>query len=186
MSDYLKFSSRDDLRAWLADNCTSSGGVWFLLGKAGGPKTITANEALEEALCFGWIDGQMKRLDHGSYLKYFSPRRKKSNWSERNKKLIAKLEKQGIMTDHGRAKIEEAKKNGQWDAPIAPPISEEQIAALSKLLKGHEPALTNFTAMSPSVKRAYTGAYFATKTADGRSKLLQRTINRLNQNLKPM
>jgi len=186
MSDYLKFTSRDDLRAWLIDNCTSSGGVWLLFGKAGGPKTITANEALEEALCFGWIDGQMKSLDTASYIKYFSPRRKKSNWSEKNKKLTEKLEKQGIITDHGRAKIEEAKRNGQWDAPKAPPVSEEQIAALTKLLKGHEPAFTNFTAMSPSVKRAYTGAYFSTKTEDWRSKLLARTINRLNQNLKPM
>ena len=66
MSDYLKFTSRDELRAWLTDNCTSSGGVWLLFGKVGGPKPITADDALEEALCFGWIDGQMKSLDSGS------------------------------------------------------------------------------------------------------------------------
>ena len=59
MGDVMVFADRAEFRRWLLDNCLSSGGVWLLLGKAGGPKTIKAGEALEEALCFGWIDGQM-------------------------------------------------------------------------------------------------------------------------------
>ena len=68
----LVFANRQDFRTWLCANCAASGGVWLLFGKPGGPATLTAGEALEEALCFGWIDGQMQRLDDKSYRKYFS------------------------------------------------------------------------------------------------------------------
>jgi len=68
----LLFNSRTEFRNWLQENCLSSSGVWLLFGKSGGPKTIKASEALEEALCFGWIDGQMQRIDDATYIKYFS------------------------------------------------------------------------------------------------------------------
>ena len=186
MSPHLQFVSRDEFRNWLHDNCLSSGGVWLLFGKSGGPKTIKAGEALEEALCFGWIDGQMQSIDDKTYLKYFAMRRKNSKWSDKNKALVEKLEKQGIMTDYGRTKIEEAKKNGQWDTPKTPSVTDEQIAFLLDLLKEYEPARTNFEAMSPSVKKTYTRAYFDAKTDAGRAKRLSWMIERLNKNLKPM
>ena len=186
MNDYLQFVSRDEFRRWLTENCVSSGGVWLLFGKAGGPKTIKASEALEEALCFGWIDGQMRSIDGKSYVKYFAMRGKNSKWSEKNKTLANALEHQGIMTDHGRAKIQEAKKNSRWDAPKPPAITDEQILALTCLLKEHEPAYTNFLSMSPSVKKTYTRAYYDAKTDGGRSKRLSWMVERLNKNLKPM
>lgn len=186
MSEPIKFSNREEFRKWLNDNCMSGGGVWLLFGKPGGPVTLTANEALEEALCFGWIDGQMQRIDDKSYKKYFSLRRKNSKWSEKNKALALRLEKRGVMTDYGRAKIEEARKNGQWDAPKAPVVTEEQIALLTALLEGHEPACANFRAMPLSVKKTYTRAYLDAKTEKGRSRRLSWMIGRLNENLKPM
>lgn len=186
MTEHLKFESREEFRKWLRDNCLSNGGFWMLFGKAGGPITIKASEALEEALCFGWIDGQMQSVDDKTYIKYFSERRKNSKWSERNKTLVKKLEAQGIMTDYGRAKIAEAKKNGQWDTPKPSEITGEQIAALSDLLEEYEPAYTNFQAMSPSVKKTYTRAYLDAKTDAGRAKRLLWMIDRLNKNLKPM
>lgn len=184
MCEIMEFSSREHFRNWLGDHCLSSAGVWLLFGKAGGPKTIKAREALEEALCFGWIDGQMKSIDDKAYKKYFSLRRENSRWSEKNKALAEKLEKQGIMTGYGRMKIEEAKKNGQWDAPKAPPVTEEQILALSALLK--DPAYTNFLSMPLSVKKTYTRAYLDAKTEAGRAKRLSWMVERLNKNLKPM
>lgn len=186
MSEPIKFSNREEFRKWLNDNCLSDGGVWLLFGKPGGPVTLKANETLEEALCFGWIDGQMQRIDDKSYKKYFSLRRKNSKWSEKNKALALRLEKRGVMTDYGRAKIEEARKNGQWDAPKAPVVTEEQIALLTALLEGHEPACANFRAMPLSVKRTYTRAYLDAKTEKGRSSRLSWMIGRLNENLKPM
>lgn len=187
MSEILKFSNREEFREWLHENCLSSAVVWLLFGKTGGPKTIKAGEALEEALCFGWIDGQMEKIDDKSYKKYFSLRRDNSKWSEKNKALAKSLEERGLMTDFGRKKIDEAKKNGQWDAknPLAI-ITEEQIACLSVLLEEYEPAYTNFQAMSPSVKKTYTRAYLDAKTDAGREKRIAWMVDRLNKNVKPM
>ena len=186
MDERLQFSGREEFRGGLQDHCRTDGGVWLLFGKAGGPRTITAAEALEEALCFGWIDGQMQRIDDRSYVKYFSPRRENSKWSEKNKTLVGKLEERGIMTDRGRAKIEEAKQNGQWDAPKPQQATEDQIGQVAAILEGHEPAYSNFLAMSPSVKKTYTRAYFDAKTETGREKRLAWMIGRLTENLKPM
>ena len=71
MSDIMEFASRAQFREWLCEHCLSTDGVWLLFGKGSGPKTLKADEALEEALCFGWIDGQMQSIDSNSYKKYF-------------------------------------------------------------------------------------------------------------------
>ena len=186
MDHIMMFLNRDELRSWLAETCVASGGVWLLFGKAGGPKTMTANEALEEALCFGWIDGQMQSLDDKTYKKYFSQSRENRKWSEKNKALATLLEQRGLMTDFGREKMVEAKKNGQWNAPKSPAVGAEQIDAVAKLLEAYEPAYTNFKAMALSVRKTYTRAYLDAKTEAGREKRLQWMVDRLNQNLKPM
>lgn len=90
------------------------------------------------------------------------------------------------MTDYGRKKIEEAQKNGQWYAPSPMAVTEEQIEHITALLKGREPARTNFEEMSLSVKKTYTRAYFDAKTDAGREKRLAWIMDRLNKNLKPM
>lgn len=187
MSESMVFANRGEFRAWLSENGRSGDGVWLLFGKAGGPKTLKAGEALEEALCFGWIDGQMQSIDEKSYRKYFSPRREKSKWSEKNKTLVKVLEEKGLMTDLGRARIREAKENGQWDAPdLMTAVGEKEAEVLSGLLTGHEPALTNFRAMPPSVRKTYARAYFDAKTEAGREKRLAWIVDRLNKNLRPM
>lgn len=117
MSEAMQFEDREKFRQWLAGNCRSSAGVWLLFGKAGGPKTLKAGEALEEALCFGWIDGQMQSMGDKAYKKYFSLRRGNSRWSEKNKALAQSLEERGLMTELGREKMEEARKDGRWNAP---------------------------------------------------------------------
>ena len=186
MSAIITFSNRAAFREWLHKNGTTSDGVWLLFGKKGGPTTLTATEALEEALCYGWIDGQMQSIDSTKYKKYFARRIANSKWSDKNKTLAKELEKRGIMTDWGREKIAEAKKNGQWNAPKAPAISDEQMVVLSDLLQKYELAYANFQAMSPSVKKTYARAYFDAKTDAGRNSRLTWIVQRLNENLKPM
>ena len=186
MSEVFIFSHKTKFREWLYENGTNSEGIWLLFGKKGGPQTLTAAEALDEALCFGWIDGQIQSLDSTSYKKYFARRTANSKWSDKNKALVEKLEKQGLMTDSGREKIMEAKKNGKWDAPKPLPISNEHIAVVSDLLMPFEPAYTNFQAMSLSVQKTYARAYFDAKTDIGRENRLSWMIERLNKNLKPM
>lgn len=182
----VQFASRDEFRAWLDEHCLSVQGIWLVFGKKSGPKTVSAGEALEEALCFGWIDGQVKSLDDTIYIKYFARRRKGSNWSAKNKALIDLLEKNGRMTDHGRAIVEEAKRVGTWDAPKPPPITAEDIGVFSELLKGSEPAFSNFQAMSPSVRKMYAGAYRAAVSDEAKARRLKQIIERLHKNLKPM
>lgn len=186
MSDIMEFSTREEFRAWLSEHCLSKEGIWLLFGKAGGPKTVKAGEALEEALCFGWIDGQMQAIDDKTYKKYFSMRREKSKWSEKNKALVKSLEERGLMTDFGRKKIEEAKKNSQWYAPKPPAVTEEEIARLSALLEEYRTAFVNFQAMPLSVKKTYTRAYLDAKTEAGRERRMAWMVDRLNKNLKPM
>ncbi len=184
--EQIQFASREEFREWLGENCLSVQGIWLVFGKKGGPKTISAGEALEEALCYGWIDGQVKSIDDTIYLKYFAQRRKGSCWSEKNRGLIDSLEKQGIMTNHGRAKVEIAKKQGTWDAPRLRPVTDEDIGVLSEALKGTEPAHSNFQAMSASVRRTYAGAYRAPVSDEAKARSLARITERLNKNLKPM
>ena len=128
----------------------------------------------------------MQSIDAKTYKKYFSIRREKSKWSKKNKELAQSLEKRGLMTDFGRAKIQEAKENGQWDAPDPMAVTDQQIACLSALLEGREPAFTNFQAMPMSVKKTYTRAYFDARTDDGRQKRLAWLSDRLDKNLRPM
>ncbi|MBP2099910.1 YdeI/OmpD-associated family protein [Enterococcus rivorum] len=187
MIESLHFKTRDEFRRWLMDNCLSSEGVWLIFGKTKKIETLKAHEALEEALCFGWIDGLMKRVDEHSYIKYFSARRKGSKWSIKNKALVKELEQRGLMTEFGQTKIEEAKKNGQWDNATSPSgIANEQIEMLATLLKTNDLAYTNFQKMSLSVRKTYTRAYLDAKTEAGRTKRLAWMIGRLEKNLKPM
>lgn len=186
MDEPLAFADRAAFRTWLDERGETSDGVWLRFGKKGGPKTLTAAEALEEALCFGWIDGRMQRIDDVSYKKYFARRTPKSPWSEKNKALAEQLEARGVMTDRGRKRIEEAKRDGRWDAPKAPGVTDEQLSAIAALLEGHEPACANYRAMSPSVRKTYAKAYFSAKTDAGRASRLAWMIGRLDRNLKPM
>ncbi len=139
-----------------------------------------------EALCFGWIDGQIKSIDETTYMKRFSPRRKGSKWSGKNRLLAQNLLEQGLMTEYGIAAINRAKPEGTWDAQVQEPVVAEQIAVLSAALQGLEPASSNYANMSPSVRKTYAAHYLAAKTEGTRNRRLQEIVERLNNNLKPM
>ncbi len=186
MSELLTFPDRHAFRAWLASHGAKSGGVWLVFGKKGGPKTLTANEALEEALCFGWIDGRMESLDAASYKKYFARRTPKSNWSEKNKKLAEALLEQGIVAQPGRDAIAEAKKRSEWDKPKRPVIDKEKIAAFVSLVRPHGKAHQNLGSMPPSVQKTYAGFYYDAKQEKTRLTRLKTIVDRLEKNLKPM
>lgn len=181
----LQFETKEQFRSWLAEN-TDGAGVWLLFGKKGGPQTLTAGEALEEALCFGWIDGQMEKIDDTRYRKYFAPRRSDSPWSEKNRGIAEKLTAAGRMTEAGLARINEAKADGRWSVPKRQATTEEQVAALGELLRGHEPAAQNYSAMSPSARRQFAGFYFEAKSEEARARRLEKITGRLDQGLKLM
>ncbi|MCE1169088.1 MAG: hypothetical protein LWX70_13440, partial [Sphingobacteriia bacterium] len=111
----MEIHSRQQFRLWLAEHFLDRNGVWVIFSKGNVSNTLRASEALEEALCFGWIDGQIRPIDEVKYMKYFAPRGEKSTWSERNKKLAEKLVGAGLFTEYGVSVMERSKNNGSWD-----------------------------------------------------------------------
>ena len=182
----LIFTSRDNYRAWLYENAETSDGVWLIFGKTKEVITITAEEALHEALCFGWIDGQMKSIDNTRYRKYFACRREKSIWSEKNKKIVETLREKNLMTELGEKAIETAKRNGTWNNQKPAPITDEQVQILAEKLKATSQAYTNFNNMPPSVRIVYTKRYFSFKSEEARQRDFEKIVDRLNKNLNPM
>lgn len=182
----LIFQTRALFRTWLASEGTTSEGVWLIFSKTNALTTLSAHEALEEALCFGWIDGQMQSLGDDKYKKYFARRRAKSNWSDKNKELTHQLIEKGLMTQQGFDAISCAKQNGEWDNSKHNATSEEQIAAFKQLVEPHEPAYTHLSAMPDSVQRTYTLFYLDAKSDKTRQTRLEKIIDRLNKNLKPI
>lgn len=181
----LIFETRDDFRKWLYENATTSNGVWLIFGKAKTVKTLTSNDALEEALCFGWIDGQMKSIDNTKYRKYFACRRPKSPWSDKNKNTIERLRERKLMTDLGEKAVEAAKQNGMWDASPSGGITDEQIDALIFKLSDFSSAHENFIKMPRSAKVAYVRRYLSFKNEETRQRDFQKIVDMLNKNLKP-
>ncbi|MDT3696233.1 MAG: YdeI/OmpD-associated family protein [Ignavibacterium sp.] len=186
MNKILTFTDRQAFREWLGKYGSESDGIWILFSKKGKFITLSAAEALEEALCYGWIDGQMQSLDDNTYKKYFARRLPKSKWSIKNKKLAQTLIENGIMTQQGLEAIDRAKKNGSWDNAKRILITDEQIKKFMEVIHPYKLAYTNLVAMSHSVQRTYTGFYLDAKSDKTRQDRLEKIIDRLNRNLKPM
>jgi len=113
----VKPASRVSWRSWLERNCASSPGVWLVVSKKGAARPrVLYEEAVEEALCFGWIDSKPNRRDEESFLLWMAPRKKGSVWSRINKGRVRRLAAAGLMTPAGLAKIKEAKRDGSWSS----------------------------------------------------------------------
>ena len=142
-------------RLWLASNCARSPGIWLVFDKkAARPDRLAYGDAVEEALCHGWIDSTVRSIDDARYVQLFTPRKPKSSWSRANKVRVARLIEEGLMAAAGLAAIERAKENGSWtslDAAEALVVPEDLAAALARL-KG---AAANFSAFAPSARKGY-------------------------------
>jgi uncharacterized protein YdeI (YjbR/CyaY-like superfamily) len=124
--DELIVADAAALRAWLSVNHTTSAGVWLALTKKGGTvTTLTWQQAVDEALCFGWIDGQARKRDDETSWIRFTPRTPRSSWSQRNVAHVARLEAHGRMMPSGRAAVDAAKEDGRWAAAYAPSSEAE-------------------------------------------------------------
>jgi uncharacterized protein YdeI (YjbR/CyaY-like superfamily) len=166
--DELIVADAAALRAWLSVNHTTSAGVWLALTKKGGTVTsLTWQQAVDEALCFGWIDGQARKRDEETSWIRFTPRTPRSSWSQRNVAHVARLEAQGRMMPSGRAAVEAAKEDGRWAAAYAPPSEAEVPADLMAAIVADSAARAMFEVLTKanrfalihrlnSVKRAQT------------------------------
>lgn len=119
-----EFKTQKAFEDWMEEHHDKTDGIWLrYYKKASGVETITYAQALDVALCFGWIDGQAKSYDEKSYLQKYTPRRKRSMWSKRNTEYVARLLKAGKMRLAGLKAVEDAKADGRWDAAYASPAN---------------------------------------------------------------
>jgi len=182
----LHFTNRDDWRAWLDENHASQKEIWLIFFKKHtGKPTMLYDDAVEEALCFGWIDGIMKRIDEEKHAIRFSPRHNKSVWSKANKKRIEKMIKQGRMTEAGLAKVRAAKESGEWEnARIREDLIELPHDFAQELAK-NERAQENFNNFAPSYKKQYIYWIMDAKREETRQRRIQETVQRVEENKKP-
>jgi uncharacterized protein YdeI (YjbR/CyaY-like superfamily) len=144
----ILFPSAAELEAWLEDEHARSDGIWLKIARKGtGVESVTHAEAVEVGLCFGWIDGQARRLDDRHYLQRFTPRRPRSRWSRLNRERVEALDAAGRMRPSGLAEVEAAKADGRWDAAYEPPSTAEVPPDLERELKRDRAAREAFEAL---------------------------------------
>ena len=142
-------------RAWLEANHETAGGAWLVTWRPdSGRASLAYVDAVEEALCFGWVDSQGGHLDDGRNKQYFAPRKPRSGWAATNKARVARLIAEGRMAPAGLAAIERAKANGSWEVLDA--VERLEVPAdLAQALDGHPPAAANFAAFPPSARKMH-------------------------------
>jgi uncharacterized protein YdeI (YjbR/CyaY-like superfamily) len=174
--------TREQWRAWLAEHHDQLPGAWFVyFKKQTGKPRVSYDEAVEEALCFGWIDSLPRKLDEERSKLLFTPRKAKSVWSKLNKERIERLIAQGLMTTTGLAKIEAAQKDGSWNALNASD-NLEVADDLAQAFRQNRTAEINFHAFSNSVKKAILQWLNSAKRAETRAARIKKLITMAAQN----
>jgi uncharacterized protein YdeI (YjbR/CyaY-like superfamily) len=143
----LSFATAEEFEQWLEREHASTAGVWLRFPRKGTVvPSLTYEEAVHVALCFGWIDGQARSLDETAWLQRYTPRRRRSIWSQINRQRVARLVAEGRMRPAGLAEVERAKADGRWDAAYAPPSTATVPPDLEAAL-----------AASPAAAEAFAG-----------------------------
>ncbi|MDA8062491.1 MAG: YdeI/OmpD-associated family protein [Actinomycetota bacterium] len=164
-----------DAEAWHAwlEHHTDHPGVWLVLHKKGGQTTaLTYMQALDEALCFGWIDGQIGRRDAGTYCRRFTPRRPGSPWSARNVEHVARLTDAGRMRPAGIAAVEDAKAHGRWQAAYRGQADMQLPADLAEALAASPVAAANFEQLDAANRYSIVYRLNAVKRPETRDRKL--------------
>jgi uncharacterized protein YdeI (YjbR/CyaY-like superfamily) len=175
--DELLVADNAALRSWLTDNHTSSPGVWLVLTSRGGSvTTLTWPQAVDEALCFGWIDGQARKRDEGSSWRRLTPRRPRSIWSRRNVANVARLEAAGLMQPAGRAAVEAAKADGRWTAAYAPSSEAEVPADLRAAIAADPAAQAMFDVLTRTNLFAFISRVTLVKRAETRTRKIAECV----------
>ena len=182
----LLFKNRDEWRYWLEKNHTISTEVWLMhYKKSLNNKSVNHFDAVEEALCFGWIDSKLKKIDEERFILKYSPRKPKSVWSKINKDTAEQMISLGKMTSAGFEKIEEAKKQGFWDIAYTNLVKERLPSDLKKALMVNKIAWNNFQHFANSYRNMYIGWVKNAKTQKTRRKRVSAVVKRSFDNTKP-
>jgi uncharacterized protein YdeI (YjbR/CyaY-like superfamily) len=179
-------SSRDEWRAWLEKNHKTETEVWLIYYKRNSKRPrVPYDHAVEEALCFGWIDSIVKRIDDERYAQKFTPRKNHAKWSELNKKRARAMIKQGKMTDAGLAVIAKGILAAREDSKPRPDNKDALIPEfVEKALNANKKARKNFDNLAPSYRRLYIGWITSAKREETQKKRLKEAVGLLVQNKK--
>jgi uncharacterized protein YdeI (YjbR/CyaY-like superfamily) len=168
-------------RTWLAENVDEQAGVWLVLAKKGttDPTRLSYAAALEEALCHGWIDGQARRRDEGTYVQRFTPRRRRSMWSQRNVGIVERLTAEGRMHPQGLSEVARAKADGRWEVAYAGPATAEIPADLTEALAARPEAQAMFENLSSQNRFAVLHRLGAAKRPETRARRIEQYVDML-------
>jgi uncharacterized protein YdeI (YjbR/CyaY-like superfamily) len=178
----VTFTSARELRAWLAKNCARSAGVWLrIYKKDSGMATVTYAEALDQALCYGWIDGQKQPSDKQSWLQKFTPRRPQSGWSRNNTEHAERLIKSGEMTAAGLKEVQAAKADGRWQAAYDSSSSATVPNDFLKELSRNKKAKAFFATLNKTNLYSIVYRLQTAKKPQTRAKRIQAIIAKLSR-----
>ena len=177
----VEVSNRAKWRAWLTAHHDTEAEIWLVYYKKGAGKASVDYEAsVEEALCYGWVDSIIKKLDETKYVRKFTPRKDDSKWSPSNIKRIKKLLKEGLMTEHGLQKVEAAKRSGKWDDPVqSPELNFEMHPEFARALVRNKRAKETFKSLAPTYQKQYLGWIEVAKKSETKSKRIREAIRLL-------
>ena len=180
------FLDRKGWRKWLEENHSSEKEIWVIIyKKKSGENGLKYQEAVEEAICFGWIDSKMQSIDAIRFRQRFSPRKKNSIWSRSNKETAEKMIQEEKMAQAGFETINEAKRNGKWDAAYSSKMPLTVPKDLAKALKENELAWKNFKNFSNSTKLQYIYWVKSAKKDETRRKRIIEVVKKAKQRIKP-
>ena len=184
MKNTLRALNPREWRAWLRKNHDAEEEVWLIFSKKGsGLKSITYDDALDEALCFGWIDSLVRRIDDRRYGQKFTPRRDGSKWSLSNRQRVARLTREGRMARAGLAKLPSTLQRSPDEATGRPDTQPEAPPIFLRALKKHPRARKNYESLAPSSRKLYVRWILAAKRDETRSRRVSEAVWRLTRNL---
>jgi uncharacterized protein YdeI (YjbR/CyaY-like superfamily) len=181
----LHFSDREEWRSWLKRNHDAEKEIYMIFYKKHtGKPNISYDAAVEEALCFGWIDSIIRRIDDEKFERKFTPRTGKSRWSRLNRQRACRMIKEGKMTAAGLVMILEAKKNGEWFKNVSIEKEFRIPSFMREALAANRKALNNFNKLARSYKRQYVGWISSAKKEETRQRRLEEALRLLEMNEK--
>lgn len=179
------FKSRNEFRTWLEESHDTAEELWVGYYKADAERSgIDYGESVEEALCFGWIDGLIKGIDDETYTRRFTPRSPDSKWSKANKERVEAMIEAGKMTPAGMELVEAAKESGEWADAYRLADDHEIPAELEAALRENETAWENFQNFSNTDQHAFIAAVEEAKTDETKQKRIERTVELAAQDLR--
>ena len=180
--EVIAFKNPEDWNGWLSEHHSISNGIWIrLFKKDSGMKSLTHDGALDEALCYGWIDGQAKKYDEKSWIQKFTPRRAGSIWSKRNIDRVEALIKAGRMKASGLEEINEAKKDGRWEKAYDSPSNMKIPGDFLKELSKDKKALKFFESLNKTNKYTIVWRLQTAKKPETRSNRMNKILDMLSK-----